>query len=277
MQSHRSSPAQPDAPANENQTGNFSTIHGHLSWLNNAFQGLRIHPIDAPPPPSTTPDGESTDGRVASGTYMIFDPHQDPPPTPRPHHIHLSDLGELPRIPPSPPPEIKAEFGLPPSNFPPRSSLFSGSRPSGPPPASTESSIRDYPPLKTGSCRCGTIQMAIFGRPEKTMICHCSGCRKTFGSVFASLSYYDPRVLHIINEEAAGAFFSGETTRFWCQNCGTVYKMLVLGDPEHIIPTGILDGDNEDLAPLIEVHCSERTGWVPQILPAGLRYPFGHR
>ncbi|KAI0841097.1 Mss4-like protein [Hypoxylon sp. FL0890] len=130
----------------------------------------------------------------------------------------------------------------------------------------------DGRPLKTGSCYCGTIRLSIFEEPISVYLCHCIGCRKVSGAPFSSLALYDPSYVAIRGATAAVTFQNNYVTRYFCGTCGSMFKTEYEQEWEISIPTGILDGDQDDFYPEIEVFYSQRAHWLPPIAPEEGRF-----
>ncbi|KAI0404904.1 hypothetical protein F4802DRAFT_597584 [Xylaria palmicola] len=48
--------------------------------------------------------------------------------------------------------------------------------------------------VRTGSCLCGGVKLALRGDPFMRNLCHCSSCQKFSGAVFGSLAVYKAEV-----------------------------------------------------------------------------------
>ena len=72
------------------------------------------------------------------------------------------------------------------------------------------------------SCLCGEIEFEIMENPEMTFNCHCSRCKKSHGSAFATQVIADRSSLKFIKgEELLSEFESTTATRTFCSKCGS--------------------------------------------------------
>ncbi|KAI1878211.1 hypothetical protein JX265_002579 [Neoarthrinium moseri] len=127
---------------------------------------------------------------------------------------------------------------------------------------------------RTGSCLCGAIQVRITGEPIFTNLCHCTSCKKASGSTVVSIAAYrsedvtytanPPDALKTYND---GSPESGRVLeRAFCGICGSRVRNASLSFPGSVaLPTGILDGDKEDLKPKYELFCASRENWMADV------------
>ena len=97
-----------------------------------------------------------------------------------------------------------------------------------------------------GSCLCQTVQIAITGDISSIIHCHCSLCRKSTGSAFATNGFVNTQDFHIVSGlESLSAFeMKSGRKRHFCKNCASPVYSSNSDDPTRIrIRLGILDSD----------------------------------
>lgn len=74
-----------------------------------------------------------------------------------------------------------------------------------------------------GSCLCNRVNYEIKGEPQSMYYCHCSMCRKTTGSAFATnmLIAADDFILISGKDSITGYESSPNEYRYFCSNCGS--------------------------------------------------------
>jgi hypothetical protein len=107
--------------------------------------------------------------------------------------------------------------------------------------------------ILTGSCLCGSVTFQVAGSVRELVSCHCSECRKAYGSAFGVIAVCESKAFTYTNgEEHISAFVqSANVTRRFCKRCGS---QLPIREDEHPlvgIPAGLI---NEDLAMSISEH-----------------------
>ena len=132
----------------------------------------------------------------------------------------------------------------------------------------------------TGSCLCGAIEWETTGPVKMAINCHCSMCRKSHGSGFATFATVDaPRFRWRKGEDQALSYASSDSgERRFCRTCGsalpadagdTVFLPVgnLAGDIEHSLDSHIFIGSK---APWLEV-----TDGAPQFeaYPPGFDHP----
>lgn len=108
--------------------------------------------------------------------------------------------------------------------------------------------------VRSGTCLCGRVRVAVRGEPLRVGICHCATCRKESGSVF---TYY--------GVWPAGAFEShGRTSEYdgqrFCPNCAV--RLFSRDEREVEIKLGILDIAPADMTPGYELWVKRREPWL---------------
>lgn len=114
-----------------------------------------------------------------------------------------------------------------------------------------------------GSCLCGAIQLEIQGNISSIIHCHCSRCRKSSGTAFATNGFIETSALRIHSgveqlrqfESAPGKF------RHFCQICGSPIFSSNLKDPARLrIRLGVLDSDIIE-RPISHNFVSSKANW----------------
>ena len=98
-----------------------------------------------------------------------------------------------------------------------------------------------------GACLCGEVRFEVDGSAVDMISCHCSRCRKAYGSAFGTILVVkrdDFRYLQgtkfISNYQS-----SARVNRPFCSSCGSRLPIMEEWDPLVGIPAGLLDGDPE--------------------------------
>ncbi|KDM89791.1 GFA family protein [Photobacterium galatheae] len=97
-----------------------------------------------------------------------------------------------------------------------------------------------------GSCLCGGVQLSITGKISDIIHCHCSLCRKSTGSAFATNGFVNLEDFTITQGQALLKSFelrSGRK-RYFCSHCAAPVYSANAADPTRIrLRLGILDSD----------------------------------
>jgi hypothetical protein len=106
----------------------------------------------------------------------------------------------------------------------------------------------------TGSCKCGSVRIAVRGTPVRIGICHCTDCRRESGSAFTFFAVWP-----------ATEFESrGETTEFagrrFCPKCGS--RLFSANEDEAEVKLGILIDAPTPLTPSYELWIKRREKWL---------------
>ncbi|MDN3679988.1 GFA family protein [Vibrio tapetis subsp. quintayensis] len=74
----------------------------------------------------------------------------------------------------------------------------------------------------TGSCLCGGVSIEITGPIKHVIYCHCSICRKSHGTAFASFGLVSESHFKLIGENMIQRFLSSpKVIRSFCSVCGS--------------------------------------------------------
>lgn len=85
----------------------------------------------------------------------------------------------------------------------------------------------DYLATYHGSCSCGGITFEVVGRPQASLICHCSPCQKLLSGFFSSFCLY-PCIDITKGQEliiSYGSPLSLSRSHFFCRVCGSCLYM----------------------------------------------------
>lgn len=119
----------------------------------------------------------------------------------------------------------------------------------------------------TGSCLCGQVRYRVV-RPLKAFhLCHCSRCRKSTGSAYASNLFTAPDGVEWLAGESQVRRFDLPTAerfgRCFCSDCGSGVPYLSRNGKSMIIPAGSLDGD-PGISPQDNIFWRDRACWYDQ-------------
>ena len=95
-----------------------------------------------------------------------------------------------------------------------------------------------------GSCHCGAIQYQIDGELGPIVCCHCSQCRKSQGTAFATNAPVPAANFQLINGEALLTKYptSEDKIRAFCSRCGSPIFSQLISKPEIVrLRIGSLD------------------------------------
>ena len=114
-----------------------------------------------------------------------------------------------------------------------------------------------------GKCLCGAVQISIKGEISDIIHCHCSLCRKSSGTAFATNGFIkaaDFAILSGKNNLSAFSFKPGRNRHF-CKKCGSPVYSSNEQDPERYrIRLGILDSDISE-RPISHNFVSSKANW----------------
>lgn len=133
----------------------------------------------------------------------------------------------------------------------------------------------------TGSCLCGAVRYELSQAPVWAHNCHCSRCRKSGGSAFASNLFFRLEAFsYTEGEELVGSFKVPDAERFthvFCTRCGATLPFRNETRGLVGVPMGSLDDDPE-YSPRAHIFVDSKAAWfditdaLPQH-PKGLDSP----
>jgi len=114
-----------------------------------------------------------------------------------------------------------------------------------------------------GSCLCGEVNVEIRGDIKDIIHCHCSLCRKSTGSAYATNGFVQTSDFHIVKgaELLASYSFKPGRKRHFCKRCASPIYSSNSDDPARIrIRLGLLDSDIQE-RPLSHNFISSKANW----------------
>ena len=133
--------------------------------------------------------------------------------------------------------------------------------------------------MPKGSCLCGAVQYQTEGPLEAIDHCHCSMCRRSHGSAFATYGRVNADALEITQgEEDLERFQSSDAvTRSFCRKCGSSLFFHHDGAAQfEFIAVGSLDED-PGARPEAHIFVASKAAWyeIEDDLPQHDAYPPG--
>lgn len=114
-----------------------------------------------------------------------------------------------------------------------------------------------------GSCLCKKVAIEVNGPISSIIHCHCSLCRKSSGTAFATNGFVQRADFKVVKgQESLTAFeFKPCRIRHFCTACGSPVYSENLDDPTRLrLRLGILDSDINE-RPLSHNFCSSKANW----------------
>lgn len=116
----------------------------------------------------------------------------------------------------------------------------------------------------TGGCLCGAVRYELTQAPVWAHSCHCSRCRKTSGSAFASNLFFALDALRYSQgDEHLRSFKPPDAERFthvFCSRCGSSLPFVNQDRGLAGVPMGSLDGD-PGYAPRAHIFVGSKAPW----------------
>lgn len=96
-----------------------------------------------------------------------------------------------------------------------------------------------------GSCLCGKVAFEVDGNAIDMNSCHCSRCRKAYGSAFGTILVVQRNDFRYLQgaDLVTGYQSSERVNRPFCSNCGSRLPIVEEWDSLVGIPAGLLDDD----------------------------------
>jgi hypothetical protein len=114
-----------------------------------------------------------------------------------------------------------------------------------------------------GSCLCGAVTLELHGSIEAIIHCHCSRCRKSTGSAYATNGFIEKAALVIKTGAAELRSFESAPgkRRHFCSTCATPIYSSNEQDPTRLrIRLGVLDDDIVE-RPMSHNFVSSKANW----------------
>jgi len=113
-----------------------------------------------------------------------------------------------------------------------------------------------------GSCYCGEIEYEAELIKDKIFNCHCSQCRKSHGSAFATQAFAKGESFKFLKGEEFISEYKGDhCIRAFCKNCGSRLMNYAADKNDYLsIALSTLDGDF-DFGPIAHVYTAYKAPW----------------
>ncbi len=114
-----------------------------------------------------------------------------------------------------------------------------------------------------GSCLCGAVTLEVHGNIESIIHCHCSTCRKTSGTAYATNGFIATKDLLIKTGQDNIAFYEAVQgkKRHFCKVCASPIFSSHEQSPDRLrLRLGILDSAIEE-RPMSHNFVSSRANW----------------
>lgn len=113
-----------------------------------------------------------------------------------------------------------------------------------------------------GSCQCGGVQFEVNGPVREMENCHCSKCRKAYGSAFGTIAVVSTvDFSYTTGRELIASYkVSERITRYHCRNCGSPLPLYEEWEELVGIPAGLLD-DNPKCKPSLHIFVDSKACW----------------
>jgi hypothetical protein len=114
-----------------------------------------------------------------------------------------------------------------------------------------------------GSCLCGAVKLEIAGGIASIIHCHCSRCRKSSGTAFATNGFIATHGLRILAGEQGIRYYeiAPGRRRHFCATCASPLYSSNADDAGRLrLRLGILDSDISE-RPLSHNFVSSRASW----------------
>ncbi|MDR6982749.1 hypothetical protein J2X32_001367 [Rheinheimera pacifica] len=114
-----------------------------------------------------------------------------------------------------------------------------------------------------GACLCGEVAIEISGPISSIIHCHCSLCRKSSGTAFATNGFVQSVDFAVVKgaEQLSQFAFKPGRLRHFCRNCGSPVYSSNEQDPARIrIRLGILSSDINE-RPISHNFYSSKANW----------------
>ncbi|MCL2919380.1 GFA family protein [Shewanella litorisediminis] len=97
-----------------------------------------------------------------------------------------------------------------------------------------------------GSCLCGAIQYSLNGAISDIIHCHCSLCRKSTGSAYATNGFIEAKDLQLSDSDNMLTFYESEPgkRKYFCRVCASpLYSANAKYPGRYRLRIGSLDSD----------------------------------
>jgi hypothetical protein len=114
-----------------------------------------------------------------------------------------------------------------------------------------------------GSCLCGAVKFDINGAIDSLIHCHCSLCRKSTGTAYATNGFVNTNEFIITkgNNNLSTFAFKPGRVRHFCTSCGSPVYSSNTDDPTRVrIRAGLIDSDITE-RPIAHIFASSSANW----------------
>ncbi|MEO3679821.1 GFA family protein [Rheinheimera sp. FR7-31] len=114
-----------------------------------------------------------------------------------------------------------------------------------------------------GACLCGAVEVEIHGSISSIIHCHCSLCRKSSGTAFATNGFVQRADFKLVKGEAELSQFAFKPGRLrhFCRHCGSPVYSSNAQDPSRVrLRLGILTTDISE-RPMSHNFYSSKANW----------------
>lgn len=114
-----------------------------------------------------------------------------------------------------------------------------------------------------GACLCGAVEVEIHGPISSIIHCHCSLCRKSSGTAFATNGFVQRADFKLVKGEAELSQFAFKPGRLrhFCRHCGSPVYSSNAQDPSRVrLRLGILSSDISE-RPISHNFYSSKANW----------------
>lgn len=114
-----------------------------------------------------------------------------------------------------------------------------------------------------GSCLCGSVKLEITGAIDSLIHCHCSLCRKSTGTAYATNGFVDTKDFKLSKgaDNLTSFAFKRGRERHFCKTCGSPVYSSNADDPSRIrIRAGLLESDITE-RPVAHIFVSSKANW----------------
>ncbi|NQZ81115.1 MAG: GFA family protein [Colwellia sp.] len=114
-----------------------------------------------------------------------------------------------------------------------------------------------------GKCLCGVIKIEVSGAIDSIIHCHCSLCRKSTGTAYATNGFVDINSLKVVKgKEALSTFaFKPGRNRHFCSGCGSPIYSSNDQDKSRIrVRLGIFDSEIKE-KPISHNFVTSKANW----------------
>ncbi|KAK8844829.1 hypothetical protein IAR55_006679 [Kwoniella newhampshirensis] len=95
----------------------------------------------------------------------------------------------------------------------------------------------------SGSCNCGAIKVTI-PRPQNSVLCHCTSCRKSGGTIYSTNLVTDPKDLNVEgapSQYRATGFSGHDVVRNFCGKCGSPVFTTIADPSQVFVKAGLFE------------------------------------